>query len=534
MNPPPNSNAAELSNRAMHMLGLHSQPFRDRPAGNEYFSDPVIQMQLNLLQHNLKFSDMLQILKGDAGCGKTALIIQMLANANDEFQIFVARGEPSLTATQILKGMLKIFQQPLPDDSELCLELLTGYLKIRLEKNLSSVLIIENAHEIEVVSLNQLFEYTDKINETLEGELRILLVADSEIDSILSELTSKQLSEGRFFVSNARTLDLPRTGNYLEYRLRKAGFVGKLPFSDKQLADLYKNTEGIPQKVDAVAASMLNRKPGQRSIVARLRKLPLQLINRGATALVIIGLLLFLIGQISDQTPATDDAGLQTRVELVPTVIAIDPPKTDKPITVKPVLETAPTALQSTESATESQAVGESSTEDRAATIKLLSEADSPSNPIFVGSHDVTIFGSDKNSTGTQTTEKPGLEKTEAKKVEPKKSMQQPLPVKPRAPTKSEIWFLAQNSSTYTIQLLATYDMVELSRYAQTNKIESRTTLFETSRNERRWYVLTYGLYSSAEVAREVAAKLPAALRRNKPWIRSTKSVQQAIHRRQP
>jgi len=236
MNPSPNSNAAGLSDRAMHALGLHSQPFCDRPAGNEYFSDPVIQMQLNLLQHNLKFSDMLQILKGDTGSGKTALVIQMLASANEEFQIFVARGEPSLTATQIINGMLKIFQQPLPDDVELCLELLSGYLKIRLEKNLSSVLIIENAHEIEVASLNKLLEYTDKINETLEGELRILLVADTEIDSILPELASKQLSEGRFFVSNVRTLDLARTGNYLEYRLHKAGLVGKPPFTDKQLA----------------------------------------------------------------------------------------------------------------------------------------------------------------------------------------------------------------------------------------------------------------------------------------------------------
>ncbi|MEM7294138.1 MAG: hypothetical protein AAF420_12195, partial [Pseudomonadota bacterium] len=92
MNPHPDSSAAILNDEALRALGLAAQPFCDRPSGHEYFFDPVMQMQLNMLQHNLKFSDMIQVLKGERGSGKTALIIQMLANANDEFQIFVARG----------------------------------------------------------------------------------------------------------------------------------------------------------------------------------------------------------------------------------------------------------------------------------------------------------------------------------------------------------------------------------------------------------------------------------------------------------
>ena len=110
-------------------------------------------MQLNMLQHNLKFSDMLQVLKGDAGSGKTAIVIQMLANASEEFQIFVARGKPSLTAVQTINGMLKIFQQPVPESIDTSIELLTNHLKIRLEKSLSSVLIVENAHDLSIDTL---------------------------------------------------------------------------------------------------------------------------------------------------------------------------------------------------------------------------------------------------------------------------------------------------------------------------------------------------------------------------------------------
>ena len=100
--------------------------------------------------------------------------------------------------------------------------------------------------------------------------------------------------------------------------------------------------------------------------------------------------------------------------------------------------------------------------------------------------------------------------------------------------SRSEIWLLEQNSSAYTIQLLAGSDGVELPRYARTHNIESQTALFETSRNSRRWFVLTHGVYSSAGEARVAISKLPATLKRNSPWIRSIKSVQQAIGKRQP
>jgi len=293
--------------------------------------------------------------------------------------------------------------------------------------------------------------------------------------------------------------------------------------------------------VDAVAAGMLNQKAGQTSIVTRLQKLPLRLINRAALASVAIGLLsLILLGQNSNETPAADDPGSQTRVELEPTVIAVTPETTNEPIVVEPEFEPVPAVPESTEP------VGEASPEQSATTIKLLSETDTPPNPVFAASHDMTISGSVKKSAEALTPEKPKLEKPKpeniaAKKVEPKTIKPKEIarvapapPAKPRPPTRSETWFLEQSPSTYTIQLLATYDIVELSRYAQSNKIESRTTLFETSRNARRWYVLTYGLYSSAEEARGVAAKLPTALRRNNPWIRSTESVQQAIGRRRP
>lgn len=296
MNPHPDSREAVLNEQVMHALDLHTQPFCEQASGRKYFTDTVMQMQLN----------MLQVLKGDTGSGKTALVIQMLSKANDEFQIFIVRGKASLTAPEILTGMLKIFQQPAPNDLGSCLSLLIKHLKIRLEKNLSSVLIVENAHAISVDSLNQLLAYTDTINQALDGELRILLVADPVIGSILPKLNSKQLREGKVFISSVRVLDRQRTREYIEYRLQQAGFQGAFPFSDKQLNKLYESTDGIPQKLDTVATDMLNQQMAHKPAwiplqILSLRSLPLPLIAGAVISIISITLLLFVLTDAPDE-----------------------------------------------------------------------------------------------------------------------------------------------------------------------------------------------------------------------------------------
>ena len=546
MNPHPDSQQAALSDQALAAFGLHSQPFSERPAGTDYFTDPVMQMQLNMLQHNIKFSDMLQVLKGDAGSGKTALVVQMLANAHNEFQIFVARGEESLSALQIVSGMLRIFQQPVPDDMDRCVNLLVEHLRIRLDKSLSSVLIIENAHLVAPATLNALFEQTDKINEILDGELRLLLVAEPDIEMLLPELDSKQLRDGKLFISSVRTLDRKRTAEYLTHRLQIAGFKGELPFSGRQLTDLYTNTDGIPQKIDVVAAQMLNQEAGQeppKVVSDKLAELPLRPIAAAAVGAIAISLLMFLFAgsDRSETTPeivaeVSEPTGNEKTVELEPTVIpSEDPEPTDSAeatITSPPQpavvaaaeIQTLPPAEEP--GATEEPVLSE---DNQAATITLLSET--IPNTVFAESHSVNPPLPAK--TVEQTTVTPEAPKKPVGEPAPKAEEKKPVAAAKPAPlAASEKWLLQQKPERYVIQLLASYKIEDLRRYAKAHNIVGKTALFETTRESRRWHVLTYGLYASAETARDAISRLPAALQRNTPWIRSVKSIHLALKQR--
>jgi len=49
---------------------------------------------------------------------------------------------------------------------------------------------------------------------------------------------------------------------------------------------------------------------------------------------------------------------------------------------------------------------------------------------------------------------------------------------------------------------------------------------YETTRQERPWYVVIHGNYPSSSAAQSAVAALPAALREQQPWVRSIGDVQ--------
>lgn len=508
----------------MLMLGLQYQPFSERPAGHEYYFDPVLQMQLNMLQHNLKFSDMLQVLKGDPGSGKTALVIQMLRNASDEFQIFVARGTRTLSASQVITGMVKIFQQPVPDTIDDCVDLLIKHLQIRLNNNLSSVLILENAHEIVAESLNQLLAFVDEINEPLDGELRVLLIGEPSIEETISELDSKQISEGKLFVSNMRTLDRQRTQEYIEHRLRQVGLVGDdMPLTSKQYDVIHDSTGGLPQGVDVETARVLNKIATQKPVGEQLSELvervPLRIAAGAATCILVLGLALFAFDTDDSMTidAGVDESVELKQVDLAPTIIS----ENDEPVEVETFTDVSDDPIQPN--------VSEQEQNDQAATITLLSELNPPPNNQFAESHGLTTPGTEEKTeenVAEQATPEPA--KPEPPKPEPPEQ-ETTQPVEQVTLLESESWLLKRKPERFTVQLLATPDRSELERYARKHDIEKKTALFRTLRNGKRWFVLSYGLYVDAATARAAINKLPGELRRNTPWIRSLKSVQDAI-----
>ncbi|MFI4919601.1 MAG: SPOR domain-containing protein, partial [Legionellales bacterium] len=77
-------------------------------------------------------------------------------------------------------------------------------------------------------------------------------------------------------------------------------------------------------------------------------------------------------------------------------------------------------------------------------------------------------------------------------------------------------------SGQYTIQLFATHQKKDIEHLRQTNKLFTKASMMHFTNEKGSWYLLTLGEYNNKNQAQLQASRLPPALSKLKPWIRST------------
>lgn len=80
----------------------------------------------------------------------------------------------------------------------------------------------------------------------------------------------------------------------------------------------------------------------------------------------------------------------------------------------------------------------------------------------------------------------------------------------------------------YTLQLGSAATPDGLYHSARRHKL-SNYLVYETVRNNQRWYILVYGDYPNLSSAKSALRSLPTVFYKNKPWVRNLKQVQNEL-----
>jgi len=246
---------------AMAQLDLELQPFRDDSTADAMFIDDAVEMQINMLTQQLEDGEMLPVLKGEPGSGKTSLLILLMARSNDRFHFFVARGHEALRAEQVMTEMLRLFTRDVPEQMQQAFRELARHLRRLVTDECPAVLVVDDADAMSDTQLNNLLSMRDSLVPALDGRFRLLLAAEPDFELRLADLESEQLRAGRVMATGVRPLARPRIGAYLEQRLRAAGFRGDSPFGDDMLDRIAAHAGTLPRDIEAAAAAELNANP---------------------------------------------------------------------------------------------------------------------------------------------------------------------------------------------------------------------------------------------------------------------------------
>ncbi|MEB2514619.1 AAA family ATPase [Pseudomonas sp. YuFO20] len=510
---------------------LSHDPFAPRVPGFKFFPaqrKPV----LGQLHHLARYSQLLLVVTGPHGSGKTLLRQALVASTNKQTVqsvVVSARGAGDSA------GLLHQVAQALNVAQAEIGAILKQVVQLALTGQ-EVYLLVDDAEQLDESALEALMALAAGAPE---GRPHVFLFGES---SMIAQLEALQLEEERFHVIELQPYTEEETREYLDQRLEGAGRGIEL-FTANQISDIHESSEGWPGNINQVARdAMIEAMIASRSAVKRPSmgfNMPKKhVLAISAVVVVAVAAAWLMPGRSKAPTtgaPANEQAQLP---------LGQGSPQAGGAPAVEFAGNTQPTPLP---------LVGNSQPVMR----EPLAEA---AGGITEGDDGVPVEGSSATPPTVTTiappagvpagpaptpTAKPTPAPTQVATAKPApapaaKPAPAPAPAKPAAaaakPAEKPVtvakaaggtWYAGQAPGNYVVQILGTSSETAAQSFVKEQGGEYR--YFKKVLNGKPLYVITYGSFANRDAAVSAIKALPAKVQAGKPWPRSVASVQQEL-----
>jgi general secretion pathway protein A len=236
--------------------GLIRAPFEMTPDPAFLYLGESHQEGLATLVYGVRARKGFVLLTGEVGTGKTTLLHSLLAQL-DPTTASAFIFNPKLEPEDFFLVLLDEFgiREQCRTKAEYLLAL-NNFLIECLQKNETALLIIDEAQNLspemleEVRLLSNLETPTSKL-------LQILLVGQPELSDILGTPALRQLRQRIVLRHTLRPFNSAELVDYVDERLRLAGYTGKGIFNSSARKELFAVTGGVPRVVNIVCDGAL-------------------------------------------------------------------------------------------------------------------------------------------------------------------------------------------------------------------------------------------------------------------------------------
>ena len=523
-----------------------------------FFEDAQRKHNIETLRHLAIFGDMVLLLTGEIGAGKTSLIERFVQTQGDALNIYVHKNPAQFIRNRagverpVVVGSINRFAE-LAElgkvDGEKASQTLSRLIQkcdLRFqESGKRTLLIIDDADLLSKEELTQFFTVFKSL--PVESGIVILLAGTPKLLRFSSE------GEGDVRDEKLHQIQLkPLTNNesieYIQCRLASVGYFDQLSLSDGQRDNLAKMGKGLPGRINRFFAYIV--------FELGLPEIEKPSVNHGARKVLfsIAGLLLlsFILvsyqhglldlslmgsGNIAEQKveePSNDSQvkfeegsliSLQreARMKMLNLAIKENAPQgpvseshessngvalssgstiTDVNTELKMVLSTEPvTVLQKTKRE-------HKETQDDSGLVKVI-----VSNKVIKKQSSKTNVLAEKNIQDT-------IDKNSARFADVKPVLKQKIPNKPKS-FRSKSWVISQPLSNYSAQLLGSYSEETAVQFVErAGKVDPELYYLKTLYKGRDWYVVFYGSFASKKVAQKAVSVAPRVVQEQGPWLR--------------
>ena len=237
-------------------FGLREPPFRITPHTDFFFTGANRGPTLEALIYAITQDEGIVKVTGEVGSGKTMLCRMLLERLPDDVEsLYLAN--PSLSREEILGAIAD--ELGIPADGKTThskIRMLQDTLVERYAAGKRVVIMIDEAHAMPAESLEEI-----RLLSNLESKatklLQIALFAQPELDERLAANDMRQLRERITQHFNLSPLKAGEVGNYIDFRLRAAGYHGPNPFTARAVDMIARSSEGLSRRINILADKAL-------------------------------------------------------------------------------------------------------------------------------------------------------------------------------------------------------------------------------------------------------------------------------------
>jgi len=249
-------------------FGLDELPFGLTPNTLFFLNTKGHYEALNLLQVALASGEGFIKVVGEVGTGKTMICRKLLNNLDDShYTAYIPN--PFLNPSALYKALatelgikcktrdgINEYQQAI---NERLIELVGEGKKV--------VLVIDEAQAIPPKTMEALRLISNLETETSKL-IHIVLFGQPELDRMLGHESLRQLRQRITFSCELPPLDYEGSRDYINHRLKMAGYNGEQLFEERALEYLYKATGGVPRLINILCnkAMMCAYGKGERKV----------------------------------------------------------------------------------------------------------------------------------------------------------------------------------------------------------------------------------------------------------------------------
>lgn len=500
---------------------LSHDPFAPRVPGFKFFPaqrKPV----LGQLHHLARYSQLLLVVTGPQGSGKTLLRQALVASTNKQSVqsvVVSARGAGDAA------GVLRQVAQALSVAEAEVGAILQQIVQLALTGQ-EVYLLVDDAEQLDESALEALLALGAGAPE---GRPHVFLFGES---SLIADLEQLNLDDERFHVIELAPYTEEETREYLAQRLEGAGRGIEL-FTADQISEIHESADGWPGNINQVARDAL---------------IEVMIASRSAVKRPSMGF----------NMPKKHVLAISAVVVVAVAAAWLMPGRTKAPTTGAPANEQAqlplgqgapqPSGAPSVEFDGNTQPmplplVGQSQPVMRGPLAEAageITEGDDGAPPPVEGTRDTP-------PTVTTTAPPAGVPAGPAPVTEPapapapapaQVATAKPAPTPPAKPAQAAKpaapapaagggWYSGQAPGNYVVQILGTSSETSAQKFVKEQGGEYR--YFKKVLNGKPLYVVTYGSFANRDAAVSAIKALPAKVQAGKPWPRTVASVQQEL-----